>query len=266
MNLDSHSFQDKTYVVMGVANKKSVAYAIAQNLERQGARIIYTVHSQERQTSLSDLLQGKTVIVCDVEQVDGFQALTAYVSALAYPIDGLVHSIAFANYADGLQPFYQTKREDFLQAVQISAFSLVEAARALQPYFNTDASVVTISISSTEVTAENYGYMSPIKASLEGCVRFLAKSFSHHSRVRFNSVKAGPLKTKASAGIPGFLDQYLYSEKLTFRKAAITTQEVAQVALFLLSHQSSGMNGQGLVVDAGLGLNFFDQNIIDAIS
>jgi enoyl-[acyl-carrier protein] reductase I len=112
------------------------------------------------------------------------------------------------------------------------------------------------------VTPDNYGYMGPIKAALESSVRFLAKSFSADSAVRFNAVGAGPLKTSASAGIPGYLESYLYAEKLTFRRKNLETQEVANAVAFLLSERSSGVNGTTLVVDAGLGSNYFDKEII----
>jgi enoyl-[acyl-carrier protein] reductase I len=176
--------------------------------------------------------------------------------------DGVVHSIAFANYAEGFRSFHETKRADFLQATAISAFSLVEVARAFKPLLAPDASVVTIGISSLLVTPDNYGYMGPIKAALESSARFLAKSFSADSKVRFNVIGSGPLKTSASAGIPGYLESYLYAEKLTFRKRNLETQEVANAAVFLLSPRSSGMNGATLVVDAGLGANYFDKEII----
>ena len=141
---------------------------------------------------------------------------------------------------------------------------MVELARVCKPFLEPDASVVTIGISSTDVTAENYGYMAPIKASLEASVRYLAKSFSKDTHVRFNSVNAGPLKTSASAGIPGYLVNYLYAEKLTFRKKALQTEEVANLAVFLLSSKSSGINGQGIVIDAGMGLNYFDQDVVSS--
>ena len=104
--------------------------------------------------------------------------------------------------------------------------------------------------------------MGPIKAALESNVRFLAKSFSADTAVRFNSVGAGPLKTSASAGIPGYIESYLYAEKLTFRKKNLETREVADVVAFLLSPRSSGVNGTSVVVDAGLGSNYFDQEIV----
>ena len=106
--------------------------------------------------------------------------------------------------------------------------------------------------------------MAPVKASLEANVRYLAKSFSHFSNVRFNSVNSGPLKTSASAGIPGYLVNYLYAEKLTFRKSALRTDEVSNLAVFLLSPKSSGINGQGVTIDAGMGLNYFDKEVVES--
>jgi enoyl-[acyl-carrier protein] reductase I len=253
----------KTFVVLGVANRKSVAWFVAKSLEEQGARVVYSVRSEARRKSLETLLAGKPVFVCDVEEEGAVDRLAAEVAAAGLgPIQGLVHSIAFANYAEGFKPFHETKRKDFLQATAISAFSLVELARAFKPHLARNASVVTIGISSLTVTPDNYGYMGPVKAALESAARFLAKSFSADSEVRFNVVGAGPLKTSASAGIPGYLESYLYTEKLTFRRRNLSTQEIADTALFLLSERSSGINGATLVVDAGLGSNFYDKEIV----
>jgi enoyl-[acyl-carrier protein] reductase I len=253
----------KTFLVFGVANKKSVAWHVAKTLEEQGATVLYSVRSEVRRKSLEPLLAGKAVYICDVEQEGAVDRLAGEVGRDGHtPLHGIVHSLAFANYSEGFRPFHETKRNDFLQATAVSAFSLVEIARAFQPHLAPTASVVTIGISSLIVTPDNYGYMGPIKAALESMVRFLAKSFSAKSSVRFNAIGAGPLKTSASAGIPGYLESYLYAEKLTFRKKNLGTQEVANAALFLLSERSSGINGTTLVVDAGLGLNYFDQEII----
>jgi enoyl-[acyl-carrier protein] reductase I len=253
----------KTFVVFGVANRKSVAWAVASSLEEQGAKVIYSVRSDARKQSLATLLAGRPVFVCDVEHEGAVAKLAGEIAAAGHSsIAGIVHSIAFANYADGFKAFHETKRADFLQATAISAFSLVEIANAFKPHLARNASVVTIGISSLQVTPDNYGYMGPIKAALESATRFLAKSFSADSEVRFNVVGSGPLKTSASAGIPGYVESYLYAEKLTFRKRNLSTQEVANSALFLLSERSSGVNGTTLVVDAGLGSNYFDQEII----
>ena len=253
----------KTFLVLGVANRKSVAWLVAKSLEEQGARVVYSVRSEARKASLTAQLSGKPVFVCDVEQEGAVDRLAAEVSAAGFaPLHGLVHSIAFANYSEGFKAFHETKRKDFLQATAVSAFSLVELANAFKPHLARNASVVTIGISSLLVTPDNYGYMGPIMAALESAARFLAKSFSADSEVRFNVVGSGPLKTSASAGIPGYLESYLYAEKLTFRKRNLATQEVADATLFLLSDRSSGINGTTLVVDAGLGSNFFDKEII----
>jgi enoyl-[acyl-carrier protein] reductase I len=253
----------RTFLVQGVANRKSVAWHIGKSLEEQGARVIYAVRSEARKKSLETLLAGKPVFVCDVEQEGAAARLATAVAAGGFtPLQGLVHSIAFANYTEGFKPFHETKRADFLQATAISAFSLVELANAFKPHFAKNASVVTIGISSLVVTPDNYGYMGPIKSALESSVRFLAKSFSADSEIRFNVIGAGPLKTSASAGIPGYLESYLFAEKLTFRKRNLSTQEVADPALFLLSERSSGINGVTLTIDAGLGSNYFDKDII----
>lgn len=253
----------KNFLVMGVANRKSVAWFIAKSLEEQGARVLYSVRSEARRKSLETLLADKPVFICDVEVEGACAQLAAEIAARGFaPLQGVVHSVAFANYREGFKPFHGTNRKDFLQATAISAFSLVELAEAVKPHLARNASVVTIGISSLTVTPDNYGYMGPIKAALESSSRFLAKSFSADTEVRFNVIGAGPLKTSASAGIPGYIESYLYAEKLTFRKRNLSTQEVADAALFLLSERSSGLNGTTLVIDAGLGLNFFDKDIV----
>lgn len=254
--------EGKRFLVMGVANRKSVAWAITKSLEAEGAEVIHSVRSAARLESLQKLLDGRKAYLCDVEFSEQITALAEAVAKDYGQIDGIVHSIAFANYSDGFKPFHQTVKKDFLQATAISAFSLVEVANAFKPILTEEASVVSIGISSTDITAENYGYMAPIKAALETSSYNLAKSFSADTRVRFNTVNAGPLKTSASAGIPGYLESYLYAEKLTYRKQNLTTQEVANTAVFLLSPASSGINGQGIVVNAGMDRNYFDKEVI----
>jgi enoyl-[acyl-carrier protein] reductase I len=159
-------------------------------------------------------------------------------------------------------PFHETKKRDFLQAVDISMFSLVNLANAIKDLLDKQASVVTISISHTTMASESYGYMAPVKAALDASVAFLAKSFSAFSEIRFNAVNAGLLKTSASAGIHGYLDNYIFAEKATLRKRALETREVADLVLFLLSPRSSGINASRHVIDAGMSVNFFDRDIV----
>ena len=224
----------KTFLVLGVANRKSVAWHVTKLLESEGATVVHSVRSEARRESVRKLTPGAPVYVCDVEREEDVRRLADEAGSTHGPFHGILHSIAFANYSGGFRPFHETKREDFLQATAISAFSLVEIARAFKPHLTSDASVVAVSISSLTVTAENYGYMSPIKAALDSTVRYLAKSFSKDTAVRFNTINAAPLKTSASAGIPGYLESYLFSEKMTFRKEALKVREVADTVAFLL--------------------------------
>ena len=256
------NFENKNILVTGVANKKSVAWFIAKTLEEEGANVIYSVRSEDRKKSLEILLRDKTVFVCDVEKEEEIERLKIQVAEHHKVLHGLVHSIAFANYSEGMKPFHETPKKDFLQSIDISCYSLIHLANAFKDLFDKQASVVTVSISTTRMAAENYGYMAPAKAALDSALCFLAKSFSAFSKVRFNSINPGLLKTSASAGIPGYIDSYLHAEKATLRKKALTTQEAANAAVFLLSERSSGINAQGLVLDAGMSTNYFDQELI----
>lgn len=251
----------RRFVVTGLKNKKSVAWHVAKQLREAGASPIFVVRTDERRAEVAKLTGDDPVYVCDVRDKGQIDALGAAIAKEHGEVHGLLHSLAFANYSDGWRPFHETNRDDFLEATTISAFSLVELSRALQPAFADDASVVTISISTTTMAAENYGYMAPIKAALDSAVVFLAKSFSATSRVRFNGVRAGLLKTSSSAGIPGYVDSWLHAEKATLRKEGLKTEEAAATAVFLLSPRSSGINGQGVVVDAGMSSNFFDDEL-----
>ncbi len=260
--MDFLNLQDKTILVLGVANKRSVAYHVARTLEEVGAKVIYSVRSPERKESLAKLLADRKIHVCDVEHQEQIDALASAISKNHKQIDGIVHSIAFANYEHFSGVFHEVSRKDFLQAVDVSCFSLIAVANAFKSLLSESASVVTISISTTRMTVESYGYMAPAKAALDSSVAFLAKSFSQSSKVRFNAVGAGLLKTSASAGIPGYVDNYLFAEQATLRHEALATAEVANVAAFLLSQRSSGINAQTVVVDAGMETNYFDEKIV----
>lgn len=256
----------RRYLVMGVANRKSVAWRIASMLEDCGAEVIYSVRSQTRLESAKKLLGNRRAYVCDVENEAEIKSLASALAGDGIRLDGLVHSIAFADYPEGIRPFHETTKAQFLQAVDISCFSLVSVCNALKDIFNSDAAVVTIGISTTTMASESYGYMAPIKAALESSLAFLTKSFSKFSQIRFNAVAAGLLKTSASAGIPGYVDSYLFAEQVIPRKRALETDEVASTAIFLLSPRSSGITAQRIVVDAGMAINYFDKEIVDRVA
>lgn len=279
MPADFLQLAGKTVLVTGVANKKSVAWHIAKQLTEADCRVVYAVRSEARQQQVQKLAGPEaTVLVCDVEFDDQIERLAREVAAdcerTGQRLAGLVHSIAFADYesmregADpsaGPLPFHETTRKQFARTFGVSCYSLVALSNALKDSFSEDASVVAISISTTEMASENYGFMAPIKAALDSSLAFLAKSFSKFSRVRFNAVAPGLLKTSASAGIPGYVDSYLYAEKATLRGEAVRTEEAASAGVFLLSPRSSGMNAQRLVIDAGMRTNYFDAEIVRAV-
>jgi enoyl-[acyl-carrier protein] reductase I len=262
--MDFLKVSGKTFFITGVANKKSVAYFTAKGLVENGAKVIFSVLNEETKEKCQMLFPESEIYICNVEDENSIAELATEFIKREIKLSGFVHSIAFANYSEGLKPFHETKVNDFLQATNISCLSLVTLTNALKECFEPDASIVTISISNTRATS--YGYMGPIKAALDATVAFLAKSLSEFSSIRVNAVASGPLKTSASAGIPGYINNYIFAEQLTLRKQALKTQETADTALFLLSPRSSGINATGIVVDAGMAVNYFDQNVVNKVA
>ncbi len=251
------TFKNKNILVAGISNKKSVAYSIAKSLEELEANLILTTQHQEQFDFVKSAFPSAKIYLCDVSDTKSIMSLADQFNNTK--LDGLVHSVAFAR----MNPewtFEQTPWENFAEAIRISSYSLMEMCHYLRANFNNDASIVTISISTTRATS--YGFMGPIKALLNSTVDYIAKSFSSDSKVRCNSIGAGPLKTSASAGIPNYVDNYLFSEQVTLRHQALSTQEVANAALFLLSPLSSGVNATQITVDAGMSVNYFDEKIV----
>ncbi len=262
MSADFLQLAGKRVLVFGVANRKSVAYHVGQVLRQAEAEVVYVVRSPERRDSVAKLVEGSDVYVCDVEHQEQIDKLASDLAEQYDNFNGLVHSIAFGDYSEGPKAFHETSKKQLLRAFDISCFSLVAICNALKDYLTSDASVVTISISTTRMASENYGFMAPVKAALDSSLAFLAKSFSRFSEIRFNAVAPGLLKTSASAGIPGYVDSYLYAERATLRNRAVQTEEVANTVAFLLSPRSSGITTQRLVVDAGMEVNYFDERLI----
>ena len=261
--MDFLNLSGRDVLVLGVANRKSVAWKTAQVLLDAGANPIFSVRSEERAATVRKLAPDSSVFVCDVEFPEQIEQLRKNVSNVTSKLHGIVHSVAFADYSAGWLPFHETPRAAFLQAVDISCFSLTAVSNAMKDLLDPEhGSVVTISISTTRMAAENYGFMAPVKAALDSSVCFLAKSFSKFSGVRFNAVCPGLLKTSASAGIPGYVDSFLFAEQATLRKQSVQTEEVASTVAFLLSPRSSAINAQGIVLDAGMSTNYFDDDII----
>jgi enoyl-[acyl-carrier protein] reductase I len=263
--MDFLAMNNRNVLVFGVANRRSVATAVAARLREAGARVLFAVRDDALREKNARFIGDSPVFVCDLEKQADIDALPGALRAAGIDeIHGIVHSVAFANYSGGFVPFHATERRDFLQAVDISCFSLTAAANALRDCLAADASIVTMSISTTRMASESYGYMGPIKAALDSTVVFLAKSLSASVSpdIRVNAVGAGLLKTSSSAGIPGYVDAYLYAEKVIPRGRALATEEAADAVVFLLSPRSSGINAQTITVDAGMSVNYFDRNLV----
>ncbi len=262
--MDFLRLQGKKIVIFGVANRKSVAFHIAQVLGEAGAGLIFSVQKEEAAEVVKKFFPDSDLFVCDFSSDESIENCVREITAKHPVVYGLVHSVAFANYSEGVKPFHETVRRDFLEAMDISCYSFIRLAGLFKPYLEEDGALLTISISTTRMAAESYGYMAPVKAALDSSVCFLAKSLSD-KRIRVNAVGAALLKTSASAGIPGYIKPYLFAEKATLRKEALKTGEVADAAAFLLSPRSSGINAQTVVVDAGMATNFFDREIVDEV-
>ena len=261
--------QNKRFLVFGIANKKSIAYQIAQMLLSENAFVDFVVRDEAIAEKVQPLFPQQNVFVCNVEDESEITRLRHSIAATgntAGQYDGLVHSIAFADYGDEMKPFHETSKEAFLQALDISCFSLISLCRELSGLLSKTASVVTISISTTRMASENYGFMAPIKAALDSSLVFLTKSFSRFSEIRFNAIAPSLLKTSASAGIPGYADSYLFAEQVIPRGRAVQTEEAAAAAVFLLSPRSSGIVAQKIIVDAGMEINYFDRDIIQKVT
>jgi len=251
-------FKDKTYFITGINNKKSVAYFCAKSITDFGGKIITSVQNEKQVEFVKSKFPEATVYICDVSDSKQIKELGNKVSKLDISLSGMLHSIAFAKFTS--PSINEVPFEEFSEALKISAYSLVELSQALKDSFSNDACVVTVSISNLRAT--NYGYMGPIKSLLNSSIDYLAKEFSKFSNIRFNSVAAGPLKTSASAGIPGYVENYLYCEKLTLRKHGLKTSEVSNTVMFLLSNASSGINAETITVDAGMNVNYFDSDVV----
>ncbi|MBF0520882.1 MAG: SDR family oxidoreductase, partial [Nitrospirae bacterium] len=156
--------EGKKFLIVGVFNKKSIAYYAAKCLAEDGAECIYVVKDGAVKEKVQQFLPNTDIFTCNVENQDEIANLYKDVLSKHSKIDGMLHSIAVANFSEGLKPFHKTKKVDFLQAVDISCYSLINLSCAFKDLFDNNASVVTISVPFTKIAVENYGYMAPVKA------------------------------------------------------------------------------------------------------
>ena len=245
----------KTGLVLGVANKRSISWAIAQAAAKAGARLALTYPTERLEENVRELaatLPNTVVLPCDVTNDAQIAALTASLDAEFGGLDFALHGAAFAPAAELSNRFVQTSRDGFRIAMDVSVFSLIALTNACLPLFEKKGggSVVTLSHIGADRVFPNYNVMGVAKAALESAVRYLAADLGPQN-IRVNAVSAGPIKTLASAGIPGLsLMLQAQRERAPLRRG-MELGEIADAAVFLLSDASRAITGEVMMVDAG---------------
>ena len=248
-------FTGKHGLIVGVANKRSISWAIAQATARRGAKLALTYQGrfEEHVNELAqELGEPALVLPCDVASDTDIDAVFAKVGQEFGGLDFLVHGAAFAMRDDLMSPFTNTTREGFRVALDISAYSLIALSRGALPLMEKrgGGSVLTLSYLGSERVFPNYNVMGVAKAALEASVRYLAADLGPRN-IRVNAISAGPIKTLAAAGIPGFSAILnVYRDRAPLRRT-IEASEVGEAAAFLLSDAAKGITGDVLMVDSG---------------
>jgi enoyl-[acyl-carrier protein] reductase I len=249
----------KTAVIFGLANKRSIAWAIAQKLQQAGWRLAITYQNERLALEAKDLiadLPGASGFMCDVTQDDQIARLFEELKSRYGVLHGLVHSIGFAPEADLKGEFVNTTREGFRIAHDISVYSLVAVARGALPLMTSGGSIVTLTYYGAEKVVPRYNVMGVAKAALEATVRYLANDLGPKA-IRVNAISAGPIKTLASRGISGFGDMLKVQAERSPLKRNVDAAEVGATAAFLLSDAGSGITGETLYVDCGYNIMGF---------
>jgi len=250
----SQLLEGKTGLIMGVANRRSIAWGIANAASKAGARLVLTYQNDrlgENVRELAPQLNDPLLLPCDVSSDEQIQTLAGRIGEQIGHLDFVVHALAYAprEALDGM--YADTTREAFRIALDISAYSLVAVSKALLPLLkDRQASIVTLTYLGSERVVQNYNVMGVAKAALEASVRYLANDLGPHG-VRVNAVSAGPIKTLASSAVGGISNMIkLHAERAPLRKA-VDLDEVGEAALFLLSSLSRGISGEVIYVDGG---------------
>lgn len=243
----------KNIVVMGVANDRSIAWAIAQSLASQGARLAFTYESDrvaERVRKLAETIPNSIILPCNVTVDEDIDTLAAALKEHFGVLHGLVHSIAFAKGEELEGMFVGTSRAGYALAQDISAYSLVAAAQRLYPLMTDGGSVVTMTYLGSERALKNYNVMGVAKAALEASVRYLAADLGQFN-IRVNAISAGPIRTLAAKGIKDFNSILRMVEEKAPLRRTTEAAEVGDTALFLMSQLARGITGEVIYVDGG---------------
>jgi enoyl-[acyl-carrier protein] reductase I len=245
--------EGKTALVLGVANRWSLAFAIAQAFVREGAHIILTYQGERQRLTVQDLageLGSARMMACDVTRDEEITALAEALRGDGTRLDVLVHSIAFANREDLTRPFLETSRAGYALAQDVSAYSLIAVARALAPLMTEGGAIMTLSYLGSVRVFPNYNVMGVAKAALEAIVRYLASDLGP-SKIRVNAISAGPVKTASARGVKDFSRMLDGAARIAPLRRNTDPAEVADAAVFLASDLGRGVTANVLYVDAG---------------
>ncbi len=243
----------KKFLVMGVANKRSLGWAIAEQLHAAGADLAFSYQAERLQRELEKLtaeMPGTLLYQCDVVEEQELETMFAGIADSWGSLDGVVHAIAFAPREALEGRFIDTTRDAWTIALEVSAYSLVSVARHAEPLLSEGAGIVTLSYYAAEKVVPKYNVMAIAKSALEASVRYLAYEMGPKG-IRVNAVSAGPVRTVAARSIPGFLSLLKRFAEVAPLGRNITHEEVGQLGLFLLSPLASGITGEVVYVDAG---------------
>jgi enoyl-[acyl-carrier protein] reductase I len=245
--------EGKTALIFGLANKRSIAWGIAQAFHEQGAELGFSYgipQLEKRVMPLAEQLGVDFVEMCDVAKEEDIDAVYEKAAARFGKIDILVHAVAFAKQEDLTGRFVNTSRDGFAMAMDISVYSLVALSRRAAPLMADGGSILTMSYYGAEKAVPHYNVMGVAKAALEASVRYLAADLGPDG-IRVNAISAGPIKTLAAAGIPGFRKMLRYVGERTPLRRNVDQAEVGKTALYLCSDLASGVTGEVVYVDAG---------------
>jgi enoyl-[acyl-carrier protein] reductase I len=252
----SKLLEGKTAVIAGIANKWSLAFAIAESFAREGASIVLT-YLNEKQKETVESMAGSLPIAhmfpCDVTKDEELSTLTESLRGLGRPIDALVHSIAFANRDDLSGLFLDTQRDGFLLAQNVSAYSFVALSRAVAPVMTRGGSIMTLTYIGSTRVMPSYNVMGVAKASLEASMRYLAHNLGPNG-IRVNAISAGAVKTASARAVKDFSTMLEAVKERSPLRHATEPGEVGDTAVFLASDLSRGVTGNILFVDSGMQL------------
>ncbi len=245
--------EGKNGLIVGVANKHSIAWAIAQSVAREGARLAFNYQNERLKDNVEELvktLDGATAYQCDVGNDDEIAALIKSVEADLGQLDFLVHSVAYAPREELIGEFVNTSRQGFATALDVSAYSLVALSRAALPLMTDGGSIITLSYLGAERVVPHYNVMGVAKAALEASVRYLAYDLGPKG-IRVNAISAGPIRTLAARGVSGITKMVDRHREIAPLRRATEQAEVGDTALYLISPLSRGVTGEVIYVDGG---------------